>query len=149
MGPSAKHVYSGTGNVWAVLVSVPDPESGTGFFSEVGSGSGQNGSNLPTLSVSRGTRQTLTIRSDTNYMFHQSIKNINFVKKIFFLHENLKIGDCHPIIALHFLKLFRLVTIVFTCSSEIYRKLVRNIRLLVLTSFLLISELEVITFVTS
>jgi hypothetical protein len=85
---------------------------------------------------SRGTQQILTIRSDANYsfqslnyLFHQSIKNTNFdFKKYFILHEKLKIGDCHPIIALHFLKLFQLVTLVFMSRSEINRKLVRTTR---------------------
>jgi hypothetical protein len=74
---------------------------------------------------------------------------MNFDRKnIFFLYEKLKIGNCHPIIALHFLELFQLVTIVFTSSSEINRKLVRTNSLIVLTNFLLISELEVKTIVT-
>jgi hypothetical protein len=44
-----------------------------------------------------------------HYLFHQSVKHLNFNTQIyFFLHEKLKISDCHPIIALHFWSSFNL-----------------------------------------
>jgi hypothetical protein len=65
--------------------------------------------------------------ADTNYLFHQSKKNINLIQKIFFStwktqNRQLSLNNCSL-----FFKLFQLVTIVITSSSEINRKLVRTI----------------------